>query len=621
MTCYVQEDGRSRDEIVGRGSPERVPVAPQPGDSAQGAEAPGLHSEWRWRLPWPEPRRPSTSLGVTLSSPTGRGQPRHAQARAGAHPRPRRGRHPRLILQLTTTVLVLALLVVVAGCVSGCRSSDRPGEGGSAVAKYHCPMHPTVVSDRPGDCPICGMKLVLIKSADARPASGPAPTAAGGKYVCPMHGSVVADKPGNCPRCGTKLEPVPEALLRGGVKTPSGGPPVYFCPMHPTTVSDKAGECPICGMDLEPIPDALKTGWARAPGGAAASAAVAGRSSVTLSPERRALLGVRSEEVRESRIDRTIRTVGRVAADERRLAHMHTKFEGYVERLYVDFTGKFVKKGDPLLAIYSPELVATQQEYLLALRAQKQLGASQIPSVAQGGANLAEAARERLRLWDIGDADIAELERTGTVRRAFDLHAEVSGFVTAKNVVQGMRVMPADTIFEIADLSHVWVLADVYESDLRSIRLGMPATMTLSYQAGREWRGQVSNVAPTLDGATRTVKVRIDIANQSGALKPDMFGDVVLLVEEGPGLVVPDSAVIDTGDRRLVFIDHPDGTIEPRAIEVGAKLADGYQVLRGLAKGDRVVTSANFLLDSESSLKAALSALTAPAPAPLPDKR
>jgi len=519
-----------------------------------------------------------------------------------------------------TTIAVLAvfLIAAAAGSLAGCRSSDDHGAAGKAAAKYHCPMHPTVVSDRPGDCPICGMKLVPIKTGEPGPKPAAQPAEASGKYLCPMHGSVVSHAPGNCPKCGMKLEPVPAALLTGDVKTPSGAPPVFFCPMHPTTVSDKQGACPICEMDLEPIPDALKSGWGH-PAAAKPAAGVAGRAPVALSPERRALLGVRSEEVREARIDRAIRTVGRVTADERRLAHVHTKFEGYVEKLYVDFTGKYVKKGDALLAIYSPELVATQQEYLLALRAQKQLGTSQIPSVAQGGARLAEAAKERLRLWDIGEADIAELERTGTVRRAFDLHAEVSGFVTAKSVVQGMRVMPADTVFEIADLSQVWVLADVYESDLRSIRLGMPATVTLPYEPGREWRGQVANIAPTVDGMTRTVKVRIDVANRGGALKPDMFGDVLLDAGSGTGLVVPDGAVIDTGDRRLVLVDRADGTVEPRAIEVGAKTAGGYQVLRGLAKGERVVTAANFLLDSESSLKAALAALSAPAqPAPAP---
>ena len=379
-----------------------------------------------------------------------------------------------------------------------------------------------------------------------------------------------------------------------------------------------------CGRDAAPAArgsqaDTTMVGMAMAPAGTPVDSAAPEPITVGGAERRRLGIVVVTAELRE--LARDVRLVGRVSPAETAQRTVTSRIDGFVERLYVDFTGKFVKKGDPLLALYSPELVATQQEYLLALRAQKQLGASQIPSVAQGGANLAEAARERLRLWDISPADIAEIERTGTVRRAFDLHADVSGFVTVKNVVQGMRVMPADTVFEIADLSHVWVLADVYESELRSVRPGMAATMTLTYQPGREWRGQVSYIAPTVNPTTRTIEVRIDVPNQGGALKPDMFADVLFRVDEGVGLVVPDSAVIDTGDRRLVFIDHPDGTIEPRTVDIGAKLADGYQVLRGLAKGDRVVISANFLLDSESSLKAALSALTSPAPAPVPDKR
>jgi RND family efflux transporter MFP subunit len=466
----------------------------------------------------------------------------------------------------------LLLLFVSALSWVACRSSvDGNNKSASAQqAKYHCPMHPTYVSDKPGDCPICGMKLVPIEPTPApAPKAAPAPAAGGRRilfYRSPMDPNVRSDKP---------------------VKDSMG---MDFVPVYQDEVERSAGSIP-------------------------------GRAVVTLSPERRSLLGVRSEDVREIRIEKSVRTVGRVAPDERRLAHMHTKFEGYVERLYVDFTGKFVAKGDPLLAIYSPDLVATQQEYLLALRAQKQLGNSQIASVAQGGSSLLEAAKQRLLLWDISSSDIADIERTGTVRRTLDLYADASGFVVEKNVVQGMRVMPTDTLFVIADLSHVWVMADVYDSDLSTVRLGMPAEVTVSYQPGRTWRGAVTNIAPTVDEKTRTIKVRIEVANEGGALKPDMFTDVMLTTDMGRGLVVPDGAVIDTGERKLVFLDRPDGTIEPREIEVGVRLPEGYQVLKGLARTDRVVTAANFLLDSESSLKAALSALTTPAPSHTPDKR
>jgi Cu(I)/Ag(I) efflux system membrane fusion protein len=400
----------------------------------------------------------------------------------------------------------------------------------------------------------------------------------------------------------------------------------YHCPMHPTYVSDKPGDCPICGMKLVPMAAVTPL----APGGAGAggtgtsatvATAVTGRSVVILSPERRSLLGVRSEAVRQQRIEKSLRTVGRIAADERRLVHFHTKFEGFVEHLYVNFTGEYVKKGAPLLSIYSQELVATQQEYLLALRAQKMLGTSAIRSVAEGSTNLLDAARQRLLQWDIRAEDIAEVERTGIARRTFDLYATTSGYVIQKNVVQGFRVMPADTLFEIADLSRLWVMADVYDTDLAAVHLGTSAEVTLSSVPGRVWRGTVTNIAPTLDDKTRTIKVRVEVDNSDGVLKPDMYGDVWMRNDLGMGLVIPDSAVVDTGDRKLVFLDRPDGGLEPREIETGVRLPDGYQVIKGLAQGDRIVTAANFLLDSESSLKAALSAITQSSAAHAGEKR
>jgi RND family efflux transporter MFP subunit len=388
----------------------------------------------------------------------------------------------------------------------------------------------------------------------------------------------------------------------------------YTCPMHPGYVSDKPGNCPICSMKLVPLAAAEAPAPAeRKPD---SEQSVPGRAAVTLSPERRQLLGVQSEEIHHGRLSRVLRTVGRVAVDERRLHHIHTKWDGYVEHLYVDFTGKFVERGDPLLAIYSPELVATQQEYLLALEARKRMVASGIPSVTQGSLDLLEAARQRLLLWDVRDEDIAALERAGKVSRTVDLHSDVAGYVVQKMAFHGMRVTPADTLFDIADLRHVWVLADVYESDLPLVRVGMRSELDAAYLPGRTWKGQVTYVDPTVEEKTRTVKVRIELANEGLQLKPDMFADVRLLADLGTGLSVPESAVIDSGGRKLVFVDRGEGRFEPRAVALGARAGAGFQVLSGLEDGERVVTSANFLLDSESSLRSALSGMATPSPAP-----
>jgi Cu(I)/Ag(I) efflux system membrane fusion protein len=392
---------------------------------------------------------------------------------------------------------------------------------------------------------------------------------------------------------------------RGGTAPAVARAALYQCPMHPRITADRPGSCPICGMDL------VKVEPAAAPSAAAAfpPSGVDGRAGVTLSAERRQVLGVRSQEIHHDRLERAIRTVGRIAVDERRLHHVHTKFEGYVERLYVDFTGAFVQEGDHLLAIYSPELLATQQEYLLAFRARQRLGGSPVPAAARGSADLLEAARQRLLLWDIRAEDIAELERTGRVNRTLDLHADISGYVVQKNVVHGMRVMPQDTLFDIADLSRLWVLADVYESDLPAVHVGMAGEVTVPYLPGRAWRGAVTYVAPTVEPATRTVKVRLEIDNSARDLKPEMYADVVLRPSLGSGLTVPESAIIDTGDRRIVFVDRGEGRFEPREIQVGPKVDGGVHVLGGLDDGERVVISANFLIDSESSLRAALSAI------------
>jgi membrane fusion protein, copper/silver efflux system len=328
--------------------------------------------------------------------------------------------------------------------------------------------------------------------------------------------------------------------------------------------------------------------------------------AVQISPEKQQLIGVKIGTAELRPLEKIIRTVGRVDYDEKRIATVSLKIGGWIEDLYVDFTGKFVNKGERLLTIYSPELVSTQEEYLLALRAKKTLGQSPFSEVASSGDSLAESAKRRLKLWDITDDEIRALEESGQSKKTITLYSPFSGFVLEKAAYPGMNVMPGVALYKLADLSVVWLLADIYEYELPFVHVGQEAAVQLSYLPGETFTGKAIYINPALDPNTRTAKVRFEFPNPHGKLKPEMYANVEIRIRLGQKLVVPDGAVIDTGTRQMVIIDKGSGYFEPREVKVGAKVDDYYEVTKGLKAGERVVTSANFLIDSESKLKEAM---------------
>ena len=331
--------------------------------------------------------------------------------------------------------------------------------------------------------------------------------------------------------------------------------------------------------------------------------------TVQITPERQQLIGVKYGNVEMKPLEKVIRTVGRVDYDEKRIVTVSPKIGGWIEDLYVDFTGRFVKKGEPLLTIYSPELVSTQEEYLIALRAKKDLAKSSFPEVAGSGESLAESAKRRLKLWDITDDQIKALEESGQVKKTLTLHSPFSGFVLEKAAYKGMNVMPGVALFKLADLSVVWLYADIYEYELPFIRLGQEASIQLSYIPAETFRGKAIYIYPSLNPETRTAKVRFEIPNSHERLKPEMYANVEIKVHLGQKLVVPEGAIIDTGLRQLAIVDKGSGYFEPREVKVGAKVDNYYEVIKGLKAGERVVTSANFLIDSESKLKEAVAGM------------
>ncbi len=458
---------------------------------------------------------------------------------------------------IVLAVMAVAAVVLYAACKENNGTGPAAGSGGGTLAQaekakpgaekalYHCPMHPTYTSDKPGDCPICGMKLVPVEPQE-KPAAAPPPA----------------------PKKKT----------------------MYRSTMNPNEVSDKPGKDSM-GMDMVPF-EVEESGTVTE---------VGGRIQVKISAERQQLIGIRTATVTSQPIHKLIKAVGRVDYAEPNISIVNIKFDGWVEKLFVDSTGRAVRKGEPLFDIYSPELVSAQQEYLIALKAGSMLGET---------SSLLNSAREKLRLWGITDSQVEELGRSGQFKKTVTVYSPGPGIVVEKNVLQGQKIMAGENLYKIADLSRVWILGEIYEYELPFIKTGQEAKISLSYYPGESFAGKIIYIYPYLKPETRTNQVRIEVANPGLKLKPEMFANLEIQVDYGTKLTIPADAVLDAGDSKIVFIAKGDGYFEPREVKLGVRGEDVYEVLGGVSDGENVVTSANFLIDSESSLKAALSQMT-----------
>jgi len=374
---------------------------------------------------------------------------------------------------------------------------------------------------------------------------------------------------------------------------------IYQCPMHPSYTSDKPGECPICGMTLEPVTIGA-AGESHAASGRQGD--VPGLTSVHIDPERVQLIGVRFARVERSPLGGELELVGFVTPDESALARVQIRVSGWVRRLYVNQTGEAVKAGQPLLTLYSPELFQTEQEFLIEQGAGDSLAHAMAPS---------GATERRLRLLGVPDEEIQRLRREGKPLTELPLRSPVNGTVLERGVVEGQYVGADTPLLTVADLSRVWVMADLYEMDFTRVKVGDRARFTADALMGRSFEARVQFVYPTVSPETRTLKARLALDNRDGALRPGMYGRVRVLGRAAIALSVPSEAVVNTGEHSYVFVAHAGGNFEPRLVWTGMPEGDRVQVLRGLAEGDTVVASATFLMDSESRLKAAVAGLGA----------
>ena len=434
-------------------------------------------------------------------------------------------------------LIALMAVVAVSAWVYFARTGHEVAE--RAEARYVCPMHPSVLSERSGSCPICGMDLVSIASLGD---SGKGAQGATSKYWCPMHPEVASDDPSaTCDKCG--------------------------------------------GMKLIPREQ------------------VPGLTHIEVSSDRQQLIGMRTAPAVMERLAPVLRTVGMVTPDEGATAVVSSRITGWVEQLLVSQSGERVRKGQPLARLYSPDLVTTQINYLNAIKWTRDQTAGQSQ---QGVQALEGDARQRLILVGFAPEDIVELEARKRPLEFLTVRAPIDGYVGKRTAQVGSFVTPGQELYEIANLTNVWVLADVYEVDIGRIRIGQRANLTLQALPGRSFTGKVSFLYPAVNPTSRTMQTRIVVPNAKGELRPGMYADVTLDLGAAEGVTVPAEALVDTGEAQYVFVALPGGRFEPRPVTVGARTADKVQILRGVHPGEMVVTTANFLIDSESRLRAAI---------------
>ncbi len=455
-------------------------------------------------------------------------------------------------------IIVFISVLIIGLSVIGCSTSETPkGDNATASAElYTCGMHPNVIQEGEGNCPICGMNLT--------PINGSADTTSTDK-------SSVDSK---------------EILY-------------YRAPMDPTYISPKPGKSPM-GMDLIPV----------------YAGEEAFGATVKINPTTVQNIGVRTAYAVQRDLHQNIRTIGRIDYDEAKTTHVHTKFTGWVEKTYVNTTGQKVKKGDTLLEIYSPQLVTAQEEYvdiyLRLLEAKKENRTSAIENLK----STLSSTRKRLENFDISRDQIDRLEKDQTIRKTLKIRSPFSGIVEKKHVQDGMAVKPGMNLYSISNISSVWVYADIYEYEVPWIQVGLNAKMMLSYIPGKEFIGKVEYVYPYLDSKTRTLKVRLSFPNEDNMLKPGMYANVnISTVPVRDAIAVPTESVMFSGTRNLVFIALGEGRFVPRDVVVGIESGDGfYEIKEGLEAGETVVTSAQFLLDSESKLQESIAKMLASRP-------